>query len=184
MRERLGAHAAARARTYSCVHAHAARAYNFKISISDYQYPTSAPRDHFTHGATTLNGTTALPLPSALGWPPPGTSIWLSCHDMLLALVVTALAAQAAPLAPGKDAGSTGATTAEQVAGAAQQLRGDATIAATLQTVQVCRDGAERALASLGFETALDLQLLAGGPEAVELMATLRAGGELGIADR
>ena len=80
---------------------------------------------------------------------------------MLFALVLTALAAQGAPLAPGKDAGST-ARTAEQLARAAQQLRGDATIATTLRTVHVCNDVAERALTALGFGTALDLRLLAG----------------------
>ena len=38
-------------------------------------------------------------------------------------------------------------------------------------------------LAGLGFETALDLQLLAGGPEAAELLGELKAGG-LRIGDR
>ena len=108
-------------------------------------------------------------------------------HDMLLTLMVaTVLAAQAAPLPPENDAGSTAvAAAAEQVARAAEQLRGDATIATTLQTVQVGKhDDAEQALAALGFATALDLRLLAGGPEAAELMAALRTGGGLGIADR
>eukprot|EP01051_Picozoa_sp_SAG22_P000459 SAG22_NODE_13_length_33548_cov_57.167773_11_plen_310_part_00 len=106
---------------------------------------------------------------------------------MLLTLVVTTLAAQAAPLPPDNDVpGSTAAAAAaEQVARAAQRLRGDATIATTLEYVNVGKpDASEQALAALGFETALDLRLLAGGPEAVELMTTLRAGGELSIADR
>ena len=104
---------------------------------------------------------------------------------MLLALVATALAAQAAPHPPDSGAGGTAAAAAaEQVARAAQLLRGDATIATTLQTVQVGKhNDAKQALAALGFATALDLRLLAGGPEAVELMAALQSGG-LGIADR
>eukprot|EP01051_Picozoa_sp_SAG22_P006765 SAG22_NODE_454_length_10311_cov_4.304446_1_plen_590_part_00 len=43
---------------------------------------------------------------------------------------------------------------------------------------------AEQALAAHGFATALDLRLLAGGPEAAELMTELRTGGKLSIADR
>eukprot|EP01052_Picozoa_sp_SAG31_P003003 SAG31_NODE_110_length_24476_cov_9.909654_20_plen_304_part_00 len=88
--------------------------------------------------------------------------------------------------------------SAEHVAIAAQQLRDDATVEAALRAVRVGVRGdrhggeggekapaaAEQALAALGFETALDLQLLAGGPEAVELMDELRTGGELSIADR
>eukprot|EP01051_Picozoa_sp_SAG22_P010832 SAG22_NODE_998_length_6115_cov_2.049701_5_plen_157_part_01 len=105
---------------------------------------------------------------------------------MLLTLVVTALAAQAAPLPLDNDVpGSTAAAAAEQVAHAAQHVRGDATIATTLQSVNVGKpDASKQALAALGFETALDLRVLAGGPKAVELMTTLRTGGELSIADR
>ena len=68
---------------------------------------------------------------------------------------------------------------------AAQQLRHDTTVAAALHAVQIGRDDdVEQALAALGFETALDLRLLAGGPEAAELMAALRTGGEVSLADR
>ena len=101
----------------------------------------------------------------------------------LLVLALVAQAAHAAPLPP-RSLGNTAATTAEQVAHATQQLRGDATIAAALQIASVRRDGVEQALAALGFETALDLHLLAGGPEAAELMTTLRTAGKLSIADR
>eukprot|EP01051_Picozoa_sp_SAG22_P020191 SAG22_NODE_3984_length_1437_cov_1.175635_3_plen_133_part_01 len=133
---------------------------------------------------------------------------------MLLTLVVTALAAQAAPLPPGNNAaGSTAAAAAEQVGRAAQQLRGDANVAAALRSVNVDIDkyyayfedsdstkagakdkprpaapadrenpapagdvtkpAAEQALAAHGFATALDLRLLAGGPEAAELITEL-----------
>ena len=101
----------------------------------------------------------------------------------LLVLALVAQAAQAAPLPPDSPR-NTAAAAAEQIAHAAQQLRGDATIAAALQTVDVRRDDAEQALVTLGFETALDLRLLAGGPEAAELMTALRTGGKLSIADR
>ena len=100
---------------------------------------------------------------------------------VLLALVTHVAAA---PLPRVGDTERTVAAAAEQVARAAQQLVGDATIAAALTAVKVGTDGAEQALAALGFETALDLQLLAGGPEAAELMAALSTGGELSIADR
>ena len=102
----------------------------------------------------------------------------------LLVLALVAQAAQAAPLPRPDRSGNTAAAAAEQVADATQQLRGDATIAAALQTVSVRRDDAEQALAALGFETALDLRLLAGGSEAAELMTALRTGGKLSIADR
>jgi hypothetical protein len=101
----------------------------------------------------------------------------------LLVLALVAQAAQAAPLPPDSSR-NTATAAAEQVAHAAQQLRGDATIAAALQTVDVRRDDAEQALAALGFETALDLRLLAGGLEAAELMTALRTGSKLSIADR
>eukprot|EP01052_Picozoa_sp_SAG31_P034340 SAG31_NODE_4001_length_3676_cov_16.072127_3_plen_321_part_00 len=88
--------------------------------------------------------------------------------------------------------------SAEHVARAAQQLRGDATVEAALHAVRAGKRGdgpaseteaeapaaAELALAALGFETALDLRLLAGGPEAAELMGELRTSGALSIADR
>ena len=100
---------------------------------------------------------------------------------VLLALV-TQVAAAPLPRVGGTERTVTAA--AEQVARAAQQLGGDATIAAALTAVKVGTDGAEQALAALGFETALDLRLLAGGPEAAELMTALSTGGELSIADR
>ena len=118
---------------------------------------------------------------------------------LMLALVVQT-ASQAAAVPMSQAAGATGSTAAnaEQVARAAQQLPGDATIAAAMRSIRVGRDGdsatpqqtgdeasaAEQALATLGFETALDLQLLAGGPEAVELMSELRASSQLSIAVR
>ena len=104
---------------------------------------------------------------------------------LVLVLVAQAAAAAAAPLPKvPMDAGITATFAAEQVAHAAQQLRGDATIAAALTAVKVGTDAAEQVLATYGFVTALDLQLLAGGPEAAELMAALSTGGELSIADR
>eukprot|EP01052_Picozoa_sp_SAG31_P053752 SAG31_NODE_13940_length_836_cov_1.267300_1_plen_191_part_01 len=84
------------------------------------------------------------------------------------------------------------AASAERVALVAQQLSGDATVQAAMRAVRVVGTegeaptvaAAEQALASLGFETVLDLRLLAGGPEAAELMAELRTDGGLSIADR
>ena len=102
---------------------------------------------------------------------------------LTLALVAQAAAAPLPKVRP-SDAGSTATFAAEQVARAAQQLRSDATIVTALAAVNVGIDGAEQALAAHGFQTALDLQLLAGGPEAAELMAALGTGGELSIADR
>jgi hypothetical protein len=103
---------------------------------------------------------------------------------LTLALVTQAAAAAPLPKVRPSDAGSTATFAAEQVARAAQQLRGDATIVAALAAVKVGTDAAEQALAAHGFVTALDLRLLAGGPEAAELMAALSTGGELSIADR
>ena len=97
------------------------------------------------------------------------------------ALVLALLTQAAAVPSPGagSDSGSTVTAAAEQVARAAQQLHGDATIAAALNAVKVgTGGGAEQALAALGFEIALDL--LAGGPEAAELMAALSTGGGAG----
>ena len=61
----------------------------------------------------------------------------------LLVLALVAQAAQAAPLPLPDSSSNTAAAAAQQVAHAAQQLRGDATIAAVLQTVSVRRDDAE-----------------------------------------
>ena len=101
----------------------------------------------------------------------------------LLVLALVAQAAQAAPLQPDSPR-STAAAAAEQIAHAAQQLHGAASTVTALQTVNVRIDDAEQALAALGFETALDLRLLAGGPEAAELMTALQTGSKLSIADR
>eukprot|EP01052_Picozoa_sp_SAG31_P000556 SAG31_NODE_16_length_36206_cov_27.355728_25_plen_171_part_00 len=79
--------------------------------------------------------------------------------------------------------------SAEHIAVVAQQLGGDATVQAALRAVRVgmrgdgpaseTRDEApattEQLLSALGFVTALDLQLLVGGPEAAELMDELAA---------
>ena len=65
----------------------------------------------------------------------------------LLVLALVAQAAQAAPLPP-DNLRKTAAAAAHQIAQAAQQLRGDATIAAALQTVNLRRDDAEHALAA------------------------------------
>eukprot|EP01052_Picozoa_sp_SAG31_P006623 SAG31_NODE_306_length_17979_cov_7.825447_10_plen_177_part_00 len=124
---------------------------------------------------------------------------------LVLALQQVARAAAAPPLLR-SSARSIAATAAEQVAFTAQHIRPDATVAAALKSVGVdeydedeqaqdendptTRDGpprataAEQALAALGFRTALDLRLLAGGPEAAELMGALRTSGELRIGDR
>eukprot|EP01051_Picozoa_sp_SAG22_P003466 SAG22_NODE_169_length_16721_cov_6.494104_8_plen_278_part_00 len=117
---------------------------------------------------------------------------------MLLVLALLAQAAAAAPL-PLDTASDTAVAAAEQVATAANQLRADATVATALRSVGVRKyedptgtketgrdepSAAEQALASFGFGTALDLQLLAGGPEAVELMGALRTDSGLCIADR
>ena len=80
----------------------------------------------------------------------------------LVLALVTQVAAVPAP-GGGSYAGITATTAAEQVARAAQQLRGDATIAAALTAVKVGTDAAEQALAAHGFQTALDLRLLADG---------------------
>ena len=68
-----------------------------------------------------------------------------------------------------RDAENTATTSAEEVARTAQQIRGDATVAAALKVVEVGADGSEQAFATLGFETALDLQLLAVGPAELNL---------------
>eukprot|EP01052_Picozoa_sp_SAG31_P017983 SAG31_NODE_1254_length_9087_cov_12.553071_9_plen_114_part_00 len=82
------------------------------------------------------------------------------------------------------------ATGADAVVESVVHLRSDAPIGAALRSVQLF-DGTEsagqavEALAALGFRTALDLRLLAGGPESDELMSTLRDTPDaLSIADR
>ena len=76
--------------------------------------------------------------------------------------------------------------SAAAVAEAAQQVCGSAPIDEALLSVRLRPEAAEdvgRMLAGLGFRQALDLQLLAGGPEAAELLGELKAGG-LPIGDR
>eukprot|EP01051_Picozoa_sp_SAG22_P001845 SAG22_NODE_76_length_22248_cov_14.352070_11_plen_347_part_00 len=174
-------------------------------------------------------------------------ALWDTMAGLALLLALTAQAAAAVPLPPDNIAGSTASIAAEQVARAAQLLRGDATVAAALRLVNVgpladeyayyedhdsdptetgskvkprpaapsdrenpapaadtatpaadsdptetgakekprsAAPATEQALAALGFATALDLRLLAGDPEAAELMTELRTGGKLSIADR
>ena len=108
----------------------------------------------------------------------------MSPLSLMLVLAAHAALAAAAPCPPQADtAGSTAASEAELIARAAQQLRGDATVAEALRIIRVVginrepASAAEHALAALGFDTALDLRLLAGGPEAAELMSELRTGG-------
>ena len=69
---------------------------------------------------------------------------------------------------------------------AAQQVCGGAPIEEALRSVHLRPEAAEdtgRMLAGLGFQSALDLQLLAGGAEAAELLGELKTGG-LPIGDR
>ena len=78
------------------------------------------------------------------------------------------------------------AIAAAEVAEAVQQVCGGAPIEEALRSAHLRPEAAEdtgRMLAGLGFQTALDLQLLAGGPEAAELQGELKAGG-LPIGDR
>eukprot|EP01052_Picozoa_sp_SAG31_P033650 SAG31_NODE_3830_length_3842_cov_2.970345_3_plen_278_part_00 len=115
---------------------------------------------------------------------------------LILVLVLAAHAAAAPPPRADINAASwSTAASAQHVVRAAQQLSVDASIPAALTSVGVSLTdsdriiadsppAAEQALASFGFETALDLHLLAGGPEAAELMAELRTGTKLSIADR
>ena len=76
--------------------------------------------------------------------------------------------------------------SAAAIAEAAQQVCGGAPIEEALRSVHLRLEAAEdtgRMLAGLRFKTALDLQLLAGMPEAAELLGELKAGG-LPIGDR
>ena len=75
--------------------------------------------------------------------------------------------------------------SAAAVAEAAQQVCGGAPIEEALRSVhlQQAAEDVGRMLAELGFQTALDLQLLTGGPEVAELLGELKAGG-LPIGDR
>eukprot|EP01052_Picozoa_sp_SAG31_P014246 SAG31_NODE_877_length_11303_cov_18.744556_6_plen_237_part_00 len=97
---------------------------------------------------------------------------------VLLSLLAHSLRAQCA------------ATTVQEVIWEAQQLHGDAAIDDALRMVRVEEKSAgprtaQKSLAALGFHRLLDLQLLAGNPEAHELMEELRSRhNELSIADR
>ena len=74
--------------------------------------------------------------------------------------------------------------SAAEVAEAAMQVCGGAPIEEALQSVQLRPAPAvSQMLTKLGFQSALDLHLLAGGPEATELLGELKAGG-LSIGDR
>ena len=87
---------------------------------------------------------------------------------------------------PAKEAGGQCIISVAAVAEAAQQVCGGAPIEEALRSVHLRPEAAEdvgRMLAGLGFQTALDLQLLAGGLEAAELLSELKAGG-LPIGDR
>ena len=84
---------------------------------------------------------------------------------------------------PAADREATVCTTsaAAAVAEAARQVCGSApTDEALLSVVRLrpkAAEDVERMLAGLGFRQALDLQLLAGGPEAAELLGELTEGG-------
>ena len=107
--------------------------------------------------------------------------VLLSCRS--------ATAAAEAPLegpTPAAEADGQCTISAAAVAEAAQQVCGGAPIEAALRSVHLRPEAAEdtgQMLVGLGFQTALDLQLLAGGPEAAELLGELKAGG-LRIGDR
>eukprot|EP01052_Picozoa_sp_SAG31_P022370 SAG31_NODE_1776_length_7300_cov_10.281905_6_plen_272_part_00 len=76
-------------------------------------------------------------------------------------------------------------TPAAALAVGAQQMCGGAPIATALLSVRVqAHERTEQALAALGFREAMDLQLLAGKPEAEELMEELKMDGGLSIPDR
>ena len=111
------------------------------------------------------------------------TAVLVSCSDVAMA------AAEDPPAGPtpAAEAATVRCTiSAAAIAEAAQQVCGGAPIEEALRSVHLRLEAAEdtgRMLAGLGFQTALDLQLLAGGPEAAELQGELKAGG-LPIGDR
>ena len=107
---------------------------------------------------------------------------------VLLSCCSVTAVAEAPPegLTPTAEAGGQCTISVAAVAEAALQVCGGAPIEGALRSVHLWPEAAEdtgRMLAGLGFETALDLQLLAGGPEAAELLGELKAGG-LPIGDR
>ena len=111
------------------------------------------------------------------------TAVLVSCSDVAMA------AAEDPPAgpAPAAEAATVRCTiSAAAIAEAAQQVCGGAPIEEALRSVYLRLEAAEdtgRMLAGLRFKTALDLQLLAGMPEAAELLGELKAGG-LPIGDR
>ena len=106
----------------------------------------------------------------------------------LLMLLSGSAAAAPAPTDGGSPAGEdANCDTAATVAQAAQQIcgstpTGEALLSARLEPATA--DNIAQLLAGLGFQTALDLRLLGGGPEAEELMGELQADGRLNIGDR
>eukprot|EP01052_Picozoa_sp_SAG31_P022646 SAG31_NODE_1810_length_7224_cov_1.969965_3_plen_209_part_00 len=75
-------------------------------------------------------------------------------------------------------------STAASAAHRAAQVCGSLPIEEALRSIRIADENTtSRALAELGFHTALDMQLLAGAPEADELMEALRDRG-VRIADR
>ena len=113
------------------------------------------------------------------------TAVLVSCSVMATAAAVEAPAPEG-PTRPAAEATVRCTISAAAVAEAAQQVCGGAPIEEALRSVHLRPEAAEdtgRILSGLGFQTALDLQLLAGGPEAVELLTELKADG-LPISDR
>ena len=105
------------------------------------------------------------------------------CQLLLLLSTLATTSARAATAEP--SAQDADCTPAAALALGAQQMCGGAPIATALLSVRVqAHERTEQALAALGFREAMDLQLLAGKPEAEELMAELKVGGGLSIPDR
>ena len=113
------------------------------------------------------------------------TAVLVSCSVMATAAAVEAPAPEGpTPAAPEATVRCT--ISAAAVAEAAQQICGSAPIDEALLSVRLRPEAAEDVgwmLAGRGLRQALDLQLLAGGPEAAELLGELKAGG-LPISDR
>ena len=93
---------------------------------------------------------------------------------VLLLLSGSVAAAPPAPTDGGSPAGEdANCDTAATVAQAAQQICGSTPTGEALLSARLEPDAADniaQLLAGLGFQTALDLRLLGGGPEADELM--------------
>eukprot|EP01052_Picozoa_sp_SAG31_P020327 SAG31_NODE_1523_length_8012_cov_39.769240_2_plen_201_part_00 len=128
---------------------------------------------------------------------------------MKVELAASALLLYAFTMATALSSSPREAASAAQLAAAAQRLCDDAAVGAALQSVGLTVDNtpagdraasadgvgvgdakmpatrsAASVLVALGFRTVRDLRLLAGGPEAAELMDGLKADGGLSIADR